>query len=113
MRMLNGDISGLYSFLMDRKLPISKSRLRMRFCNILKQKFLELEEEKKLCASDEDIIQMMSEEFVLDNTEERKDLLLLVKEIIETTDDSVELNGAGQIIFDRYCLIAESIQYED
>ncbi|MDF2650401.1 MAG: hypothetical protein K0Q73_6206 [Paenibacillus sp.] len=54
--------------------------------------------------------ELLNEEFVVDLTEERKQMLVSVKRSILTC--SVKLNGKAADDYDRYCEIVEAIHYD-
>lgn len=53
---------------------------------------------------------LLNEDFVIDETEERKEMLLLVKDIILNCDKTFK--GREALEYDRWCEIVEEIKYE-
>lgn len=53
---------------------------------------------------------LLNEDFVIDETEERKEMLLLIKDIILNCDKTFK--GREALEYDRWCEIVEEIQYE-
>lgn len=56
-----------------------------------------------------DIKELYLEEYILDNTEEKKELFLTIKNIVENTQRTFKGNEALE--YDRFCEIVETIQY--
>lgn len=53
---------------------------------------------------------LMYEEFIIDETEERKEMLLSIKDVILNID--MTFKGREAMEYDRWCEIVEEIQYE-
>lgn len=53
---------------------------------------------------------LLNEDFVIDETEERKEMLLLIKDIILNCDKTFK--GREALEYDRWCEIVEEIKYE-
>ncbi len=51
----------------------------------------------------------MSEEWIIEKNEERKDMLLTLKDAVLNLD--IVLKGKKAMEYDRWCEIAESIKY--
>lgn len=56
-----------------------------------------------------DIKELMLEEYVLDNNEERKQMFLTIKDIVENTERTFK--GREALEYDRFCEIVETIEY--
>jgi hypothetical protein len=140
MKMLNAEVNGFIKFLMSLELSGRDSRMRTRFCKLAQTRLDEINEErteliKQYGVVDEDgnikkeerdgvelfVMKdrdafnreyeiMMLEEFVIDETEERKEMLVTVHNIVLNAD--VKLSGQDALIYDRYCEIVESIHYK-
>lgn len=53
---------------------------------------------------------LLVEEFVIDQTQERKQMLEAVREGVLNTD--MVFKGKDALVFDRYCEIVEQVEYE-
>ncbi len=139
MKIRNHEIKGFVDFLMELELKGKESRLRTRFVKLLieRQNLIEEEHQQliiqysnldengfpKIIERDGqkmydvvDIISfnreyniLLNEEFVIDESEERKEMLLLIKDIILDCDKTFK--GEEAIRYDRYCQIVEDIKY--
>lgn len=61
-------------------------------------------------AFNKEYFMLLNEEFIIDETEERKKLLLLIKDIILNCDKTFK--GREALEYDRWCEIVEEIGYE-
>ena len=141
MRIRNHEIGKFISFLMELELKGRESRLRTRFVKLLAErknlvddehyqlilqhsnldengnpKVIELNGQKmydidNIVAFNIDYNILLNEEFVIDETEERKEMLLLVKDVILNCDKTFK--GEEAILYDRMCDVVEEIRYEE
>lgn len=140
MKIFNYELNNFVDFIMSLELTAKKSRLRTRFIKLITERLKEIEEEKmnfinkygeknengELKTKEEDGQQMyiikdidnfnkemnelMNEELIIDETNERKDILLNLQDIILNTDKT--FSGQDALIYDRWCEIVEEIKYE-
>ncbi|WP_078430489.1 DUF1617 family protein [Alkalihalobacterium alkalinitrilicum] len=137
MKLKNNDLRSLANFLVDEKLGGKASRMRTRFIKILNERLKEVEEfriellEKYAKKDDEgkailtegsyelddletfnkEYADLMDEEFIIDETESKREMLTHVKRILENTEK--EFNGADAFAYDRWCETFENLKYED
>lgn len=141
MIILNVEINGLIKFLMDIELSGKQSRMRTRFCKLIGERLKEIEEERfklidKYVKKDEEgnfltkekngiqiydieniesfnkeYEELMREELVIDETNERKEMLLTVRDILLNTEQTFK--GQDAMNYDRYCEIFENLQYNN
>ncbi|ARF70778.1 hypothetical protein B7C51_25240 (plasmid) [Paenibacillus larvae subsp. pulvifaciens] len=134
--MCNYEVQELVDFLMEISLVGKKSRLRIKFCKIAFQRLEELEEDKRrliddFCEKDEngkpktveegnnkyiklrdeesykrEYMELMNEEFIIEETNERKEMFDLIRDLILNTE--TEFNGNTALLHDRWCEIVES-----
>lgn len=139
MKILNAEIQALLLFIMNEELNGKMSRMRSRFRQLCAERLKLIEEEKQALldqyaqkdeagnfmvetvnGEDQFVVRdmdsygveyktLMLEEWVIDLTEERKDMLLTIKEIVENTTQKLKNETAMQ--FERYCEIVGQIQY--
>ncbi len=139
MKILNAEIQGFLLFIMNEELTGKMSRMRSRFRKMCADRLKLIEEEKqslidlysKKDEHNKPIIQrigereqyeiedmdyysreykaLMLEEWSIDMSEERKDFLLAIKDIVENTSQKLSNELAMQ--YERYCEIVEQIQY--
>lgn len=142
MILKNAEIEGLLNFLMNVELVGGDSRLRTRFCRLLMERQALIQGEhadliKQFAKFDEEGVpiaiydeqmgkdiydieerekfqieytSLMVEDYIIDNSEERKEMLLKVKNVILDCQDVFK--GAEALKYDRWCEIAESIEYD-
>jgi hypothetical protein len=141
MRIKNIEIEPFIKFLMSFELKGRESRLRTRFAKLLMERLKLINEEnmdliRQFGNKDEngnikiverdgkryyDVVDkdaynreyfiLMNEDFVIDETEERKEMLLFIKELILNCDMTFKDEEALE--YDRWCEIVEEINYED
>ena len=137
MIIKNSDIQSLVNFLVNEKLSGKTSRMRTRFVNLLNERLKEIEEfrleivEKYAEKDDEgkpitndnkykivdmeafnkDYDELMNEEFIIDETHSKKDMLLSVKRILESTE--MEFSGQEAFLYDKWCEAFENLKYEE
>jgi hypothetical protein len=141
MRIKNMEIEPFLEFIMNFELKGRESRLRTRFAKILMERLRLINEENMMLIKqygnvDEkgniniiekdgkkyyDVIDresynreywiLMNEEFVIDQTEERKEMLLFIKQLI--LDCDMTFKGEEALLYDRWCEIVEQINYPD
>lgn len=64
----------------------------------------------------EEYLELMNEDCVIDQTEERKDMLITVRDAVLNYDDDEyfkDMRGEKAVIYDRICEIVEQINYEE
>lgn len=140
MRIKNVEIQEFINFLMGFELKGRESRLRTRFVRLLAERIALISEEHnelirqyaKFNENDEPIIIeiegtrvydvpdkaafnkeyhiLLNEDYVIDENEERKELLLFVKDIILNCEKTFK--GREALEYDRWCEIVEEIKYE-
>ncbi|ALA47850.1 hypothetical protein ABE137_12710 [Brevibacillus laterosporus] len=140
MRIKNGDLEDFAKFLMSFELIGKESRLRTRLVKILMEKFKAVTEEhndliRQFARFDEDgepyIIEingqraydvpdrqafnreyflLMNEDTIIEENEERKEMLLFIKELILNCDKTFK--GKEAFEYDSWCEIVEGIKYE-
>lgn len=141
MRIRNHEIKRFMNFLMELELKGRESRLRTRFVKLLaeRQKLVEdehyqlivqhsnLDENNKpliverdgqtmydvqdIVSFNRDYHILLNEEFIIDETEERKEMLLLIKDVILNCEKTFK--GEEAILYDRMCDIVEKINYKE
>lgn len=141
MRIRNHEIKRFMNFLMELELRGRESRLRTRFVKLLaeRQKLVEdehyqlivqhsnLDENNKpliverdgqtmydvqdIVSFNRDYHILLNEEFIIDETEERKEMLLLIKDVILNCEKTFK--GEEAILYDRMCDIVEKINYKE
>jgi hypothetical protein len=138
VRIRNSEIRDFAMFLLDEKLSGKKSRMRTRFIKLLDERLKQIDEErlallKEFAELDEngnvktredgtaimsdenmakfqvEFAELMNEEFVIDETEERREMLLTIKDIVLNTEK--EFSGQSAFQYDRWCEIVEAIEY--
>lgn len=72
--------------------------------------YYDLKEEFK-AEYDREYFILMNEDFVIEQNEERKEMLLLVKDIVLNCDKTFSFNEALE--YDAWCELVEQIEYED
>lgn len=140
MKLLNIEVEPFANFLMGIELIGKQSRLRTRFAKMLMEQVRMIDEEhqeliRQFAKFDEDgkpyIVQingkdaydvpdresfnreynlLLSEEFIIDQTEERKEMLLFIKDIILNCEKTFK--GREALEYDRWCEIVEEVNYE-
>lgn len=141
MKIMNVELEPLYKFLFSLELQGKYSRMRTRFLKLLQDRIQEIynfqnellnkygqrdeEGSLKMEAVEEktiyqisnvqeynaEIRELMLEEFVIDETLERKDILLTVKHLILNSDEV--FSGKEALEYDRWCEIFEAISYKE
>lgn len=140
MRMKNIEVEPLVEFIMKFELKGKESRMRTRFARLLSERIQMVNEEhqqllKNYSNLDEDgnvivleregksfydvvdkqkfsreYFLLMNEDYVIDLNEERKEMLILVKELILDCEMTFKYEEALQ--YDRWCEIVEQIEYD-
>lgn len=133
MRIKNYEIENFIKFLLEEELSGKYSRLRMRFIKILKEKLDEIEYERRILIDlyakkdensnpimneDENVYEMedietfkkeyfdmMNEEYIISETEEREEMLKCIRHIVLNTIRTFKNDDAIQ--YDRWCDIVE------
>lgn len=140
MKMKNAEVEPLVEFLMSLELKGKQSRLRTRFVKLLAEQVQVIQDEhaeliKQYASFNDDgkpnIVEvngvqmydvkernefnkeyglLLSEDYIVEQTESIKEMLLLVKDII--LDCDMTFSGREALQYDRFCEIAEEINYE-
>lgn len=140
MRMKNVEVENLLKFIMELELKGRDSRLRTRFAKLLMERQNLVDEEhqelvKQYSITDDSgkpkIVEkdgkqfydvqdkvgfnreyfiLLNEEFIIEETEERKEMLLLLKDVILNCDKT--FMGGEALEYDRWCEMVEDIIYE-
>ncbi|XOS93105.1 hypothetical protein ACLMAB_05515 [Brevibacillus laterosporus] len=142
MKLANYELPTLHKILYELELTSKQSRMRTRFCKLLEDRIIEMEEEKNklihqyaeydengqivmkkneegknlftikdvnVAAFNREIDILMREDFILDETEERKEMLLTVSNIILNIETPFSKEDA--LYYDRYCEVLENLSY--
>lgn len=142
MNLKNAEIERFSDFILDFELKGKDNRLRTRFVKLLMKRqemiqqehfellkeYAELDEngelqKEKSSFSDQYIYKMrdkeefqrqyfllMNEEFFIEETKDREEMMKLIKEIILNCDKTFK--GEEALIYDRWCDVAETIEFE-
>jgi hypothetical protein len=140
MKIKNSDVQPLGGLLVDIRLKGMQSRMRTRFVKLLQQhldilneeqqeivkNYAELDEngnpktrqengkefyviaEKEQC--EKEINELLNEEFIIEENEANKKMLLVVKDLILNCDK--EFQGAEAFQYDRFCEVFEDLSYD-
>jgi hypothetical protein len=139
MKMYNAEISGFQDFIFKLKLKGKKSRMRMRFFELLGDQLKQIQKEQQLLLEEQNAIdengqvvfiegtktpdvdnmaeyekefnQLLNEEFYIEENDKNKDMLLVIKEAILDYDEEVEGQDAANHY--RMCKLVEEINYGD
>lgn len=139
MKLFNGELDKFVTFLFDLELDGKASRMRTRFMKLAQERLEEVEKERQRLISQyskkdsegnpltdvrdglnviilEDAIsfetsfkELLLEAFILDNTEERRDMLLALKDAVLNT--TMKFKGQDALLYDRWCEVVEEIIY--
>lgn len=140
MKMLNVDIEPFVEFLLSLELSGKQSRMRTRFIKLIGETLKVIQEERqrildRYIKKNEDgspvtlvlegleryeledpesynaeYTELMLEEYLIDETPERKDILIAVQHAVLNTE--LKFSGESAIQYDRFCEIVEAINYE-
>jgi len=137
MKFKNVDINGLAEFLTTEKLVKKQSRMRTKFLKLLNEAINETEGFRKELlekyskkddegealidnnsyvledaeAFNKEYLELMNEDFVIDETESKREVLQHVKRILENTE--TEFEGVKAFQYDSWCEAFENLKYED
>jgi len=137
MKLKNVDINGLAEFLASEKLVKKQSRMRTKFLKLLNEAINETEGFRKELlekyskkddegealidnnsyvledaeAFNKEYLELMSEDFIIDETESKREMLQHVKRILENTE--TEFEGVKAFQYDSWCDAFENLKYED
>ena len=137
MKIKNSEINGLAEFLAKEKLGGKASRMRTKFLKLLNEAIIETEEFRKELlekyskkddegnaliennsyvledaeAFNKEFTELMLEDFVIDETESKKEVLQHIKHILENTE--TEFEGVKAFQYDQWCEAFENLKYED
>ena len=137
MKIKNSGISGLAEFLASEKLVKKQSRMRTKFLKLLNESINEIESFRKEMleeyskkddegnaliednsyvledaeAFNKEYLELMNEDFVIDETASKREVLQHVKRILENTE--TEFEGVKAFQYDSWCDAFENLKYED
>jgi len=137
MKFKNVDINGLAEFLTTEKLVKKQSRMRTKFLKLLNEAINEIESFRKemlekYSKKDDDgnaliennsyvledaetfnkeYVELMNEDFIIDETESKREMLQNIKRILENTD--TEFDGVKAFQYDTWCEAFENLKYEE
>ena len=137
MKLKNSEINGLAEFLAKEKLGGKASRMRTKFLKILNEAINEIEgfrkellekyskkdDEGKALIKDnsyviEDVeafnkeyLELMNEDFIIDETESKREMLQHIKNILDNTE--TEFEGVKAFQYDSWCDAFENLKYKD
>lgn len=140
MKIKNGDVDAFADFLLSFDLGGRESRMRTRFHRLLmERKSLIKEEHAELIRQfakfddkgepyvvefqgkqayditdrigfNREFFLLMNEDFIIEENEERKEMLMLIKDIILNCQKT--FSGRDALEYDNWCEIVEEIKYE-
>ncbi|ARK32114.1 hypothetical protein [Halalkalibacter krulwichiae] len=134
MKLKNNDLKGLATFLVDEELSGKSSRLRTRFVRLLEEEWNQINDfidellvkhaqkdkqnnpikkDNQLQIEDLESLnreynELMNEEFVIDEVESKREMLLEVRNILENTKK--EFSGKSAFEYDRWCEAFENLK---
>jgi len=137
MKIKNSEISGLADFLANEKLGGKASRMRTKFLKLLNEAINEIESFRKELlekyskkddegnaliennsyvledaeAFNKEYVELMSENFIIDETESKREMLQHIKRILDNTE--TEFEGVKAFQYDSWCEAFENLKYED
>jgi len=137
MKLKNSEINGLAEFLSKEKLGGKTSRMRTKFLKILNEAINETESFRKELIDkhskkddegnaliennsyvledvetfNKEYVELMSEEFIIDETESKREMLQHIKRILDNTE--TEFEGVKAFQYDSWCEAFENLKYED
>jgi len=137
MKIKNVDVKGLAEFLTTEKLVKKQSRMRTKFLKLLNEAINETEGfrkellEKYSKKDDEgnaliennsyvledvetfnkEYVELMNEDFIIDETESKREMLQNIKRILDNTE--TEFEGAKAFQYDTWCEAFENLKYDD
>jgi len=137
MKLKNEAINGLAEFLSSEKLSGKISRMRTKFLKLLNESINEIESfrkemlEKYSKKDDEgnpliennsyvledaetfnkEYLELMKEDFIIDETNSKREMLQHIKRILENTN--TEFEGVKAFQYDAWCEAFENLKYDD
>ena len=137
MKFKNVDINGLAEFLASEKLVKKQSRMRTKFLKLLNEAVNEIESFRKEMlekyskkddegkalidnnsyvledaeAFNKEYLELMNEDFIIDETESKREMLQHIKRILDNTE--TEFDGAKAFQYDIWCEAFENLKYEE
>ena len=137
MKFKNVDVKGLAEFLASEKLVKKQSRMRTKFLKLLNESINEIESFRKEMlekyskkddegnaliennsyvledaeAFNKEYVELMNEDFIIDETESKRELLQHVERILENTE--TEFDGIKAFQYDAWCEAFENLKYDD
>lgn len=141
MKLYNHELEKFMAFLYNLKLVDYRSRMRTKFIRLLAEKYKEFREDYDLLIKEHarfddkgepieiDVdgqtryeiidpnefklacIHLLHEEVIIDQTQERKNMLMAVKDSV--LHCGIEFEGQEAIEYDRWCDLVEGINYVD
>jgi len=137
MKLKNSEINGLAEFLASEKLVKKQSRMRTKFLKLLNESVNETEEFRKELLEkyskkdndgnalietnsyvledaevfNKEFLELMNEDFIIDETESKRGMLQNIKRILENTN--TEFEGVKAFQYDAWCEAFENLKYDD
>ena len=137
MKIKNSEIKGLTEFLTKERLCGKASRMRTKFLKLLNESASETEEFRKellekyakkddkgksliennsyvledATGFNKEYLELMNEDFIIDETESKRELLQHVERILENTE--TEFDGIKAFKYDAWCEAFENLKYDD
>jgi len=137
MKIKNSEISGLADFLAAEKLSGRASRMRTKFLKLLNESINEIESFRKEMleeyskkddegnaliednsyvledaeAFNKEYLELMNEDFVIDETASKREMIQHIKRILDNTE--TEFEGVKAFQYDAWCEAFENLKYED
>ena len=137
MKLKNSEINGLAEFLASEKLVKKQSRMRTKFLKLLNEAINETEGFRKELlekyskkddegealidnnsyvledaeAFNKEYLELMNEEFIIDETESKREMLQHIKRILDNTE--TEFDGVKAFQYDTWCEAFENLKYDD
>jgi len=137
MKLKNGIVPDLAKFLSEEKLAGKKSRMRTKFLKLLNESVNETESFRKELldkhskkddegnaliennsyiledaeAFNKEFTELMLEDFIIDETESKREMLQHIKRILDNTN--TEFEGVKAFQYDTWCEAFDNLKYDD
>jgi len=137
MKLKNGIVPELAKFLSEEKLAGKKSRMRTKFLKLLNESVNETESFRKELldkhskkddegnaliennsyiledaeAFNKEFTELMLEDFIIDETESKREMLQHIKRILDNTN--TEFEGVKAFQYDTWCEAFDNLKYDD
>ena len=137
MQIKNSEINGLAEFLASEKLGGKASRMRTKFLKLLNESVNETESFRKELldkhskkddegnaliennsyiledaeAFNKEFTELMLEDFIIDETESKREMLQHIKRILDNTN--TEFEGVKAFQYDTWCEAFDNLKYDD